>query len=181
MVDPAVLAWNVSMHTTPAPFTPGAPGGLDALMVRVPGPSSRCTRATLCPSRLRKSPGPTFISDSFSGSYCNCSGTESISAAPLITTGTWKLEPVFTGPGELSRNFAFPPAPVPAASPAAAGDGEAAGCPAPAGGIASAAGPGTGVVSGGPGGGVGGSPAGAVSGCFTFRLGCGTSVVATPA
>ena len=32
-------------------------------MVMLPGPSSRCTRATACPSRLRKSPPSTFTRD----------------------------------------------------------------------------------------------------------------------
>ena len=52
-------------------------------------------QATAWPSRLRKSPGSTFTSESFVASYWICSGTEAISAAPLITTGTWKDE--FTG------------------------------------------------------------------------------------
>src|ERR1700738_2849256 len=113
-----------------------------------PGPPSRWVSATDCPSRLRKSPGPTFTSDNLAGSYCICKGTAATSAAPLITTGIWNVAPFFTGPGGLSIRRTDP-------GPAGAAlDG--------------------GASEGVPGGGVGGVPAGAVLSWLTLRFVCGT-------
>ena len=45
----------------------------------------------------------TLTSESFAGSYWTCSGTEDTSLPPVRTTGTWKVEPEFTGlPGGLN-------------------------------------------------------------------------------
>src|ERR1700758_3316701 len=95
-VSPAAFVWKLSTQTTPAPLTPAEPGGRDALILTPPWPSSRCTSATACPSRPRKSPSPTFTSASFAGSKCTSNRTDATSLAPVITIGTWKVVPFAT-------------------------------------------------------------------------------------
>ncbi len=53
-LSPAALAWKLRTQTTPAPLTPAAPGGREALMLMEPGPSSRWTSATALPIAAQK-------------------------------------------------------------------------------------------------------------------------------
>src|SRR5437763_15449250 len=85
---------NVSVTTAPWPETPPAPGGRAAVTCKVPVEgSSRCTRATACPSCDRNPPLETLTTCNWLTSYVSCKGTEYIFCPPETMTFTVNVAP----------------------------------------------------------------------------------------